>query len=134
MTSVSPKIKPVVALEVDNANASKRCWLSRLKLDHFRNYQQARLAFSVAVNLQPDILLLDEVLSVGDQPFREKCLRRLQEFQQNGVTMVIVSHSPELLNKLCTRAVLMDHGTIRMTGDITAVLEEYTTGSRVESK
>jgi len=50
LTSVSPKIKPVVALEVDNANASKRSWLSRLKLDHFRNYQQANLLIHAGLN------------------------------------------------------------------------------------
>lgn len=106
----------------------------QMPVKYYSSGMVARLAFSVAVNLQADILLLDEVLSVGDQPFREKCLRRLQEFQENGVTMVIVSHSPELLVKLCTRAVLMDHGTIRMTGDITAVLEEYTADTDKESR
>ena len=96
-----------------------------MPVKYYSSGMVARLAFSVAVNLQPDILLLDEVLSVGDQSFREKCLRRLQEFHDNGVTMVMVSHNSELLNRLCTRGIWMESGSIRMTGDITSVLEEY---------
>jgi ABC-type polysaccharide/polyol phosphate transport system ATPase subunit len=85
----------------------------------------ARLAFSVAVNGQPDILLLDEVLAVGDQSFQEKCLERLRAFQAGGGTMVVVSHDLHTLNSLCSRAVWLENGMTRMEGDAGTVVEAY---------
>lgn len=85
----------------------------------------ARLAFSVAVNGRPDILLLDEVLAVGDQSFQEKCLDRLRTFQAGGGTMVVVSHDLNTVSRLCSRAVWLDNGLTRMEGDAGAVVETY---------
>jgi ABC-type polysaccharide/polyol phosphate transport system ATPase subunit len=88
----------------------------------------ARLAFSVAVNLDPEILLLDEVLAVGDQAFQEKCLKRLKEFHSKGGTLLVVSHSLDLVSQLCSNAVWMDGGKIRMKGPVASVLKAYRSG------
>ncbi|MCP3853859.1 MAG: ABC transporter ATP-binding protein [Actinomycetia bacterium] len=71
-----------------------------------------RLGFAVAVNVEPDILLVDEVLAVGDETFQRKCLDRVRQFQTDGRTIVIVSHSAEQIRQVCTRAVVLDHGLI----------------------
>ncbi|GAB4095673.1 ABC transporter ATP-binding protein [Brachybacterium horti] len=78
-----------------------------------------RLAFSVAVHTDPDIFLVDEILSVGDEPFQKKCLERIRELQAAGRTMVVVSHELEMLQKLCTRIVVLRKGTIIFDGDPT---------------
>lgn len=85
----------------------------------------ARLAFSVAVNGEPDILLLDEVLAVGDQYFQEKCLERLRAFQAGGGTMVVVSHDLNMVTRFSSRAVWLDNGVTRMEGDASGVAEAY---------
>ncbi|MBP2408196.1 ABC-2 type transport system ATP-binding protein [Brachybacterium fresconis] len=78
-----------------------------------------RLAFSVAVHTDPDIFLVDEILSVGDEPFQRKCLERIRELQEAGRTMVVVSHELEMLEKLCTRIVVLRRGSIVFDGDPT---------------
>jgi len=90
----------------------------------------ARLAFSVAVNGQPDILLLDEVLAVGDQSFQEKCFERLRAFHASGGTMVVVSHDLHTVSAFCSRAVWLENGSTRMEGDARAVAEAYRAGAQ----
>jgi ABC-2 type transport system ATP-binding protein len=94
-------------------------------LKYYSSGMEARLAFSVAVCLQPDILLLDEVLAVGDQAFRERCLERLRQYHARGGTLVLVSHELEQLRELCTRGVWLDQGRIVMDGPIDTVLARY---------
>lgn len=76
-----------------------------------------RLAFSVAVHTEPDIFLVDEILSVGDEPFQRKCLERIRQLQEAGRTMIIVSHELDMLEKLCTRIVVLRRGVIVHDGD-----------------
>jgi len=92
---------------------------------YYSSGMQARLAFSVAICVRPDILLLDEALAVGDHGFKEKCLDRLQNFRSQGGTMVIASHSFDMIRKLCSRAIWLEHGVIRMEGEVNEVLETY---------
>jgi ABC-type polysaccharide/polyol phosphate transport system ATPase subunit len=92
---------------------------------YYSSGMMARLAFSVAVNGQPDILLLDEVLSVGDQSFQEKCFERLRAFQACGGTMVVVSHDLHTVSSFCSRAVWLESGSTRMEGDAVTVVEAY---------
>ncbi len=94
-------------------------------LKYYSSGMEARLAFSVAVCLQPDILLLDEVLAVGDQAFRERCLERLRQYHARGGTLILVSHELEQLRALCTRGILLDQGRIVLDGPIDAVLARY---------
>jgi len=75
-----------------------------------------RLAFSVAVHVDPDILLVDEVLAVGDEPFQRKCMDRIRGFQQEGRTIVLVSHALDQVADLCDRAVVLEQGTVRADG------------------
>jgi ABC-2 type transport system ATP-binding protein len=71
-----------------------------------------RLAFAVAVHVDPDILLVDEVLAVGDEPFQAKCMQRIRRFQREGRTIVFVSHAPAQVADLCDRAILLQNGRI----------------------
>ena len=84
-----------------------------------------RLAFSVAINVDADILLIDEILSVGDQHFQEKCFNKMRELREQKKTMVFVTHSMESVRNLCDRAVWLDNGKIRMDGNTNEVVDEY---------
>lgn len=84
-----------------------------------------RLAFSVAINVNADILLIDEILSVGDQHFQEKCFNKMKELKAQGKTMVFVTHSMESVKNLCDRAVWLYEGKIRMDGNTEEVVNEY---------
>jgi ABC-2 type transport system ATP-binding protein len=77
-----------------------------------------RLAFAVAVHSNPDLLLVDEVLAVGDEPFQLKCMNKIRQFQKEGRTIVLVSHSSEQVADVCTRAVVLDGGRIVHDGDV----------------
>jgi len=84
-----------------------------------RNYSSGmyvRLGFAVAVNVDPDILLVDEVLAVGDESFQRKCLERVREFQKEGRTIIVVSHAADLVRQICARASVLDHGRLVFTG------------------
>jgi len=84
-----------------------------------------RLGFSVAIHSNPGILLVDEVLSVGDAPFQEKCLDKMHQFQEQGVTIVVVSHSMDLVKKFCRRVLLMEEGRLTADGDPEEVVQLY---------
>lgn len=84
-----------------------------------------RLAFAVAINVDADILLVDEILSVGDQHFQEKCLNKMKELKAQGKTMVFVTHSLESARELCDRAVWLNKGRIQLDGDVNEVIDEY---------
>jgi ABC-type polysaccharide/polyol phosphate transport system ATPase subunit len=84
-----------------------------------------RLGFGIAVEVDPDILLIDEILSVGDEAFQRKCMERIADFQRRGKTIVYVSHSMESVKKLCTRAILLHEGRLISDGDPDEVFERY---------
>ena len=84
-----------------------------------------RLAFAVAINVDADILLVDEILSVGDQHFQEKCLNKMKELKAQGKTMVFVTHSLGSARELCDRAVWLNKGRIQLDGDVNEVIDEY---------
>jgi ABC-type polysaccharide/polyol phosphate transport system ATPase subunit len=84
-----------------------------------------RLAFSVAINTDPDILLIDEVLAVGDQSFQAKCFDRIHGLRKSGKTLVCVSHAAGMVRELCNRAIWLDHGESMMTGNLDEVLDAY---------
>ena len=85
-----------------------------------------RLAFSVAINVDAEIILIDEILAVGDQRFQEKCMNKMKELKEEGKTMVFVSHSKEAVEFLCDRAIWLKDGEVKMDGKTKEVLEEYT--------
>ena len=85
----------------------------------------ARLGFSVAVHVDPDILVLDEVMAVGDAKFQTKCSEHVAHMAADGVTLLFVSHNPNFVSKMCRRAVWLEEGRIRGDGEAGAVLSEY---------
>ena len=84
-----------------------------------------RLAFSVAINVDADILLIDEILSVGDEHFQNKCFEKMLELKKQGKTMIFVTHSMGTVKKLCNRAIWLKDGLIKMDGDTEKVVDEY---------
>lgn len=84
-----------------------------------------RLAFAVAINVDADILLVDEILSVGDQHFQAKCINKMKELKKEGKTMVFVTHSLGSAQELCNRSIWLCDGKIKMDGDTNAVIEKY---------
>jgi lipopolysaccharide transport system ATP-binding protein len=86
---------------------------------------QMRLGFAVATARRPDILIVDEALSVGDAYFQHKCIRRIREFKEQGTTMLFVSHDPAAVKTLCDRALLLDQGQLIREGPAEAILDYY---------
>lgn len=84
-----------------------------------------RLAFSVAINVDAEILLIDEILAVGDQHFQDKCFAKLEELAKSKMTIVIVSHSLDSIKKLCNRAIWINEGVVARDGNCSDVINEY---------
>ena len=84
-----------------------------------------KLAFSVAINVDADILLIDEILSVGDQHFQEKCYKRMEDMLSGGTTLLYVSHDVKSVRKLCDHAIWIDKGVVRKSGLVEEVTNEY---------
>jgi len=109
-------------------------------LEHFidtpvKNYSSGmyvRLGFSVAINVDPEILLIDEVLAVGDAEFQRRCLEKFDDFQEAGKTIVIVSHALESVRNLCDTAAWLEHGLLRRIGTASEVIDEYLTESHTD--
>jgi lipopolysaccharide transport system ATP-binding protein len=92
---------------------------------HYSSGMYMRLAFAVAAHLEPEILLVDEVLAVGDLQFQKKCLGKMEDVSRIGRTVVFVSHNMSAVTRLCSRAVLLDQGRLVSTGPTPAVVAEY---------
>lgn len=96
--------------------------------ERVRNYSSGmylRLAFSVAINIEADILIVDEILAVGDIKFQRKCIRKILELKDKGVTIVIVTHTMDVVRGLCDEAIWLDDGIIRMRGDPNSVCDAF---------
>ena len=87
-----------------------------LPIKNYSSGMRARLGFSVATVVDPDILIIDEVLAVGDAAFQQKCRDRIRELQAKGVTLIFVSHAKQPVLQLCQHAVWLDHGEVRKLG------------------
>ncbi len=94
-------------------------------MKYYSSGMYARLGFAVAVNLEPDVLLIDEVLAVGDEAFQRKCIERVRGFQEAGRTILLVTHSPEQVRRLCDRVVVLDHGTMIYLGEVNKGVATY---------
>ena len=94
-------------------------------LKNYSSGMVARIAFAIATVTDPDILIADEVLSVGDYAFQEKCEKRMAQLLANGTTVIFVSHSTEQVKRLCNKATWLEHGKIIMTGDAETVCDAY---------
>ncbi len=94
-------------------------------LKNYSSGMKARLGFSIATAVEPDVLILDEVLSVGDAKFRTKSLKKVQSMFEKGVTVLFVSHSIDQVKAICDTAILLDHGNIIAQGDVDTVSDIY---------
>lgn len=97
----------------------------RTPVKHYSSGMKARLGFSIAVHIDADIILIDEVLSVGDKDFKEKCNVKMESLKREGKTLLIVSHSTHSLKKICDRGLILDKGQVVAMGDINEVLAKY---------
>jgi ABC-2 type transport system ATP-binding protein len=94
-------------------------------IKNYSSGMRSRLAFSVSININPDILILDEILSVGDQSFKEKSYKKIKEFFKQGKTILFVSHSLETIKGLCNRAILINKGELLMDDEPAKVVQHY---------
>ncbi|MBO5374990.1 MAG: ABC transporter ATP-binding protein [Clostridia bacterium] len=101
-------------------------------LKNFSSGMVARLGFAIAIDVEPDILLVDEILAVGDENFRLKCAQKIEELQKNGVTFIIVSHNMNQIKKLCQRTVWIENGKVVMQGDSIEVCDKYQEYSKTQ--
>ena len=92
---------------------------------NFSSGMYARLGFAIATMVEPDILIVDEVLSVGDFRFQEKCEKRIREMIGHGVTIILVSHDSKLIKEMCSRVIWLEHGVIRKMGSTESICDEY---------
>ncbi len=86
------------------------------QVKHYSSGMYARLAFAVAVNVDPEILVIDEVLAVGDEAFARKCIERIKQFQREGRTILLVTHQADMVRQICDRAAVLDHGNLVTVG------------------
>jgi ABC-type polysaccharide/polyol phosphate transport system ATPase subunit/ABC-type polysaccharide/polyol phosphate export permease len=98
------------------------------KLKNYSNGMAARLAFAVAAHVDADVLLCDEVLAVGDAPFQEKCLEHFRRMRDEGTTIVLVTHDMEALERSCSRALLLDQGSVVEVGPTRKIIDLYENG------
>jgi ABC-2 type transport system ATP-binding protein len=96
----------------------------------FSSGMVTRLGFAVATAVEPDILLLDEILAVGDAGFQQKCLEVIHNFRDSGITILFVSHNPTQMRTLCDKVVWLDGGEVRAWGDAPAILDQYEASMR----
>ncbi len=96
-------------------------------VQNFSSGMKSRLGFSVATMMEPDVLIVDEVLSVGDLLFRKKCINRMNEMLSHGTTLLFVSHNMTTVKSMCNKAIWLNKGEVVMQGDINEVCDEYTT-------
>src|SRR5262245_2666249 len=92
---------------------------------YFSSGMQARLGFAIAISVDPDVLLIDEVLAVGDADFQPRCKQAIRTFQEAGKAIVLVSHDLEVVSSLCTRAIWLKHGRIMCEGEPGRTIDTY---------
>ncbi|HEY3081084.1 MAG TPA: ABC transporter ATP-binding protein, partial [Chloroflexota bacterium] len=94
-------------------------------LKHYSSGMTVRLGFAIAINSDPDVLITDEVLSVGDEAFQRKCIERIDDLMRRGKTLILVSHGLDLVRYLCSDAIWLDHGRVRAAGHSLDVIDAY---------
>lgn len=96
-----------------------------VSIKNYSSGMQARLGFGLTVNLKPDVLLVDEIFTVGDEAFQRKCMERMNRFKAEGKTIVFVSHHPGIITSFCDRVCLLDHGSTLFVGHPEKAIEKY---------
>ena len=96
-----------------------------IPIKNFSSGRVARLGFAIAIDVKPDIMLVDEILSVGDENFRNKCAKKVDELRKEGVTFVIVSHNMSQVKKLCQKAIWIENSEVMAYGEVNEVCDQY---------
>ncbi len=96
-----------------------------MPVKHYSSGMYMRLGFSVAIHVDPNILIIDEILAVGDQTFQMKCIDRIHEMHRQGVTIILISHNLEIIRRLCSHLIWLEHGEMRASGPTEVVANEY---------
>jgi ABC-type polysaccharide/polyol phosphate transport system ATPase subunit len=96
-----------------------------MPVKHYSSGMFMRLGFSVAVHVEPDILIIDEILAVGDQSFQTKCIERIYDLKRNGTTIVLVSHNLNTVRALCSHLIWLEHGLVKMSGPAEGIIDAY---------
>jgi ABC-type multidrug transport system ATPase subunit len=118
--------RPVVDRRMDEIlSFAQLTGFERSQLKRYSSGMARRLAFSVAINLEPDLLLSDGILGVGDANFRQRCLQRMRELNEQGLAVLFASHDPDAIRELCTEVLWLQDGAVRRHGPIEDVLAEY---------
>ncbi len=94
-------------------------------LKNYSSGMYARLGFALAANLNPDMLLVDEILAVGDEAFQKKCITKMESFRSEGKTIIFVSHDSDVVKRFCDRACVLDHGRLVFLGNAAEAIEKY---------
>lgn len=97
----------------------------KMQIKRYSSGMMARLAFSIALAEEPEILIIDEILSVGDEGFQNKCYSRIMELKQKGTTILFVSHSPADMERICDRGILLENGSIVYEGETNGLVQHY---------
>lgn len=92
---------------------------------HYSSGMHVRLGFSVAIHIEPDVLILDEILAVGDQAFQTKCIEQIYSLKQDGTTIILISHNMDVVRSLCTQLLWIEHGALRGAGNVNTIASEY---------
>jgi len=95
------------------------------QVKHYSSGMKARLGFAIAAHVEPEVLLVDEVLAVGDAEFQERCFRKIEEFKRDGVTIFVVSHDLRALRRVCDRVLWIEKHRIKMDGPALEILNRY---------
>jgi hypothetical protein len=96
-----------------------------MPVKHYSSGMYMRLGFSVAVHVEPDILIVDEILAVGDQSFQTKCIDRIYDMKRNGTTIILVSHNLNTVRALCSHLIWLEHGVVKMSGRTEDIIDAY---------
>ena len=95
------------------------------QVKHYSSGMKARLGFAIAAHVEPDVLLVDEVLAVGDAEFQERCFQKIEEFKRHGVTIFVVSHDMRALRRVCDRVLWIENHKLKMDGPMEEILDLY---------
>ncbi len=119
---IESKMDSIVSFAFDSPDLREKI---DVPLRNYSDGMKMRLGFSVAIHTDPDILIVDEVLAVGDEAFQHKCFRKIQEFQEMGKTIVFVSHDMHVVRQVAHRVIWLHHGHVKMDGGINDVVDAY---------
>ena len=119
---IAERLEPIVDFAFDVEDLAEKI---DIPMRNYSDGMRMRLGFSIAIHMDPDILIVDEVLAVGDEAFQHKCFRKIQELKRAGKTIVFVSHDMKVVREVADRVVWLHHGAIRMDGAADGVVDEY---------